>query len=119
MNLNPVLDCLKAKWRELLDRRGHNIYQKQTSPDVIRSRNGFKKRYRWILLTGGDAKRTLTKSEQLHIRHHLKQAEAQRETAYLVVGFLEEPRRIIVIPARTILNASFVRSDKGGIAWED
>jgi hypothetical protein len=119
MDLNQAMSCLKAKWQELLEHRGHNIYQKQTSPNVIRSRSGFKKRYRWILLTGGDTKRTLTKSEQLHIRHHLKQAEAQRETAYLVVGFVGEPRRIIVLPATTVLNASFVRSDKGGIAWDD
>jgi hypothetical protein len=119
MSLNQHLSCLYNKWQKLLENRGHRIYQKQTSPNVIKSRNSFKKRYRWILLTGEDAKRTFTKSEQLHIRHHLKQAEAQRETAYLVVGFVEEPRRIIVLPARTALNASFVRSDKGGIAWED
>jgi hypothetical protein len=119
MKMDGTLGCLEAKWRELLERRGHNIYQKQTSPNVIRSRSGFKKRYRWILLTGEDTKRTLTKSEQLQVRHHLKQAEAQREAAYLVVGFVGEPRRIIVLPARTALNASFVRSDKGGIDWDD
>jgi hypothetical protein len=119
MDLNQAMGCLETRWRELLERRGHNIYQKQTSPNVIRSRNGFKRRYRWVLLTGGDTKRTLTKSEQLHVRHHLKQAEAQRETVYLVVGFVGEPRRIIVLPARTALNASFVRSDKGGIAWDE
>jgi hypothetical protein len=119
MNQSGTLGCLKARWQELLERRGHYVYHKTGHPNVIRSRNGFKKRYRWILLTGEDAKRTLTKSEQLHIRHHLKQAEAQRETAYLVVGFAGEPRRIIVLPARTALNASFVCSDKGGIAWDD
>jgi hypothetical protein len=119
MNPDGQLSCLKAKWQELLERRGHDIYQKQTSPNVIRSRSGFGKRYRWILLTSEGTKRTLTKSEQLHIRNHLKQAEARRETAYLVVGFAGEPRRVIVLPARTALNASFVRSDKGGITWDD
>ncbi|MGA2916616.1 MAG: hypothetical protein ABSE89_11380 [Sedimentisphaerales bacterium] len=119
MSFNQHLSCLQSKWQELLENRGHRIYHSSYHPDIIRSRNGFRKRYRWILLTGEDAKRTLTKTEQLHIRHHLKQAEAQRETAYLVVGFVEEPRRIIVLPARMALNASFVRSDKGGIAWTD
>jgi hypothetical protein len=118
MDSNQSMGCLKAKWQQLLERRGHSIYQKRTFPDVIRSCNGFKK-YRWILLTGEDTKRTLAKSEQLHIRRHLKQAEARREKAYLVVGFMGGPRRIIVLPARTALNASFVRSDKGGIAWEN
>jgi len=119
MDLNQQLICLNAKWQELLDRGDHRIYRIANHPDIIRSHNGFRKRYRWILLIGRNSKRTLSKPEQLHIRHHLKQAEAQRETAYLVVGFVGEPRRIIVLPARTALNASFVRSDKGGIAWED
>lgn len=119
MDSNQTLGCLKARWEELLEDRGHDIYSETTHPNVIRSRNEFRKRYRWVLLTGEDTRRTLTKSEQLLIRHHLKQAEAQRETAYLVVGFAGEPRRIIVLPAGTALNASFVRSDKGGIAWDD
>jgi hypothetical protein len=119
MNPNGQLSCLKARWQELLERRSHNICQKQISPNVIRSRNGFRKRYRWILLIGNDTKRTLTKSEQLHVRRHIERAEARREAAYLVVGFVVWPRRIIVLPAKGALNASFVRSDKGGIAWDD
>jgi hypothetical protein len=119
MDSNQSLNCLKAKWRELLEDRGHDIYPEQTSPNVIRSRNGFRKRYRWILLIGNDTKRTLTKSEQLHVRRHIERAEARREAAYLVVGFVVWPRRIIVLPAKGALNASFVRSDKGGIAWDD
>jgi hypothetical protein len=119
MNPNSTQGCLKAKWRELLDKGGHHIHLKTSHRNIIRSRNGFKKKYRWILLTGEDAKHTLTKSEQLHIRHHLKQAEAGLETAYLVVGFIGEPKRIVVLPAGTALNVSSVRSDKGGIAWDD
>jgi hypothetical protein len=119
MTLDRQLSCLNAKWQELLDRGDHRIYHIANHPNIIRSHNGFRKRYRWILLIGENSKRTLTKSEQLYIRHHLRRAEAQRETAYLVVGFMQEPKRIIVLPARTVLNISFVRSDKGGIAWED
>lgn len=119
MNPDGKLGSLKAKWQELLDKSGHNIRQKRTSPDVISSRNGFRKKYRWILMTSENARRTFTKFEQSHIRHNLKQAQAQLETAYLVVGFVEEPRKIIVIPAKTALNASFVRSDKGGITWDN
>ena len=119
MNQNGELGCLKTKWLELLDKGGHYIHLKTSHPNIIRSRNGLKKRYRWILLTGEDARRTLTKLEQLHIRHHLKQAEAQLEAAYLVVGFMGEPKRIVVLPAKTALNISLVRSDKGGVAWDD
>lgn len=119
MNQNSELGCLKAKLLELLDKGGHQIRLKTSHPNVIRSRNGLKRRYRWILLTGGDVRRTLTKLEQLHIRHHLRKAEAQLEQAYLVIGFMTEPKKIVVLPARTALNASFVHSDKGGIAWED
>jgi hypothetical protein len=119
MNLNGELGCLKAKWLELLDNGGHNIHLKANQPNIIRSRNGSKKRYRWILLTGEDVRRTLTKLEQLHIRLHLRKAEAQFEQAYLVIGFMTEPKKIVVLPARTALNASFVHSNKGGIVWDD
>jgi hypothetical protein len=63
--------------------------------------------------------RILAKSEQAHIRQRLNQTEARKEAAYLVVGFCQEPRRIVVLPASGALKAKYVSSDKGGIAWDD
>jgi len=120
MDLNQQLGCLEARWRKLLEDRGHYIYQKQAHVSVVRSRNtinGF--RCRWLLLIGCDPKRELTRSEQAYIRQHLRQAKPYKETTYLVVGFTDEPKRIIAIPARAALKAGYIRSDKGGIAWDD
>jgi hypothetical protein len=70
-------------------------------------------------LIGCDPKRELTRSEQAYIRRHIRQARLHKETTYLVAGFIEEPKRIIAIPARAALKAGYIRSDKGGIAWDD
>jgi len=119
MALNQQLGCLKARWRKLLERRGHYIYRKAIHPNVIRSRNGFKKRYRWLLRVEDSPTRRFSKSEQDYIRYHLKQAKARREIAYLVIGFTQEPKRIVAIPACVALKVGYVSSNKGGIAWED
>ena len=65
------------------------------------------------------SKLRLDKSCQTDIRDHLRRARARKETTYLVMGFLREPRRIVVIPADAALRAKCIRSDKGGIAWDD
>ena len=119
MDLNQQLSCLKVKWRELLEQRGHYIYHKTTHTNVIRSRNGSKKRYRWLLWVEESPTWNLSKSEQVFIYHHLKQAKTYGEIVYLVIGFTQEPKRIVAIPAGAALNASCVRRDKGGIAWDD
>ena len=119
MNLNDVLSCLEAKWRNYLEEHEHRIYQAGSSLDVIRSRNSDKARFRWLLLIGEQPVHRLNKPEQAYIHQHLKRAKTQKEATYLVVGFVQEPRRIIVLPADAALKARCVRSDKGGIAWGD
>lgn len=84
---------------------------------MVKSRDGRKVRYRWLLLIGKQPIHRLNKSERAEIRHHLNQAKKEREHAYLVVGFSREPRRIVVLPADAALKAKRVRSNKGGIAW--
>ena len=117
MNLNDVSASLEAKWRSYLEKQVHYIYQAGTDLRTVRSRNGSKRRYRWLLLYGQRPKRILSKSEQAYIHQNLRQAKTQKEATYLVMGFVLEPKRIIVIPADAALKAGYVRSDKGGIAW--
>jgi hypothetical protein len=119
MNLNNVLSCIETKWRDYLGRHGHRIHRAGSSLNIIRSRNGRKVRYRWLLLVGEQPIRRLNKSDRVEIGHHLNQAKKEREHAYLVVGFRRAPRRIVVLPARAALKAKRVRSDKGGIAWDN
>ncbi|MGD0784330.1 MAG: hypothetical protein ABR969_00750 [Sedimentisphaerales bacterium] len=119
MDSNQQLGCLKAKWWELLEDRGHNIYRRVSHQNVIRSRNGSKRRYRWLLWVEDSPTWNLSKSEQVFICHHLKQAKTYGEIVYIVIGFTQEPKRIIAIPAGTALGAGYVSSGKGGIAWDD
>ena len=119
MNLRHTLDCLEAKWLEYLRQRGHYIYKARPCMHGIRSRNGKKVRYRWLLLAGQGSKHTFNGFELSNVRRHLKQAEKLGEAAYLVVGFAQGPRRIIVLPAEAALNARHVFADRGGIAWDD
>ena len=119
MNPDDALGCLESKWRDYLEERGHFVYQTRTCQPAIRSRKGKKARYRWLLLIGHDPRRILSKSEQSNVRRHLRQAKTQKEVTYLVVGFIQEPGRIIILPANSALKAQCFRSDTGGIAWGD
>ncbi len=120
MNQNDILHCLEVGWLKYLQNRGHYIYhQGGTYLPVIRSRNHKKGRYRWLLLVGHGLKRTLSKPELSNVRQNLRQAKREKEVTYLVVGFTQEPRRIVILPAGSALKTGYVHSDKGGIAWED
>ncbi|MCX5637305.1 MAG: hypothetical protein NTX52_06385 [Planctomycetota bacterium] len=120
MNTNGALGCLETKWRDYLKERGHQFSHEARHFTVLISRNHKKQRYRWLLLpSAGHSKLTLGKSCQAEIHYHLRQAKARKETTYIVVGFTKEPGRIIVLPANAALKARCIRSDKGGIAWDD
>lgn len=119
MNPNSTLGCLEVNWRNYLEEHGHRIYQAGSSFTIVRSRDGSKVRYRWLLLVGQQPIRRLNKYEREEIRHHLNQAKKEREHAYVVAGFPREPRRIVVLPADVALKARRVRPNKGGIAWND
>ena len=118
MKPNPILSCLEAAWCDYLEQRGHRICRSIIRQPVIRSRNGRKARYRWLLLAGRRTIKMIDRSERADIRYHIGRAKEAKEDVYLVVGFPEEPRRIIVLPADKALRTRVVRSDKGGIDWE-
>ena len=35
------------------------------------------------------------------------------------MGFIQEPKRIVAIPANEAIKTGYVSSDKGGIAWDE
>ena len=119
MNLEDMLalGCLMAKWQFYLLERGHRMRLTDGKFNVWKSRVPANVRYRWLLLISGQATLRLDTFVRSCIRRHLKQAKAEKEKFYLVVGFLHEPARIVVLPAVKALRNGFVRSNKGGIAW--
>jgi len=114
-----MLDNLVTKWRDYLEVCDHHVYRTKSSLRVIRSRNGKRGRYLWLLLTGHGPERILSKTEQSDIRWHLEQARKLKENTYLVVGFTQEHGRIIILPAKAAMKTQCIRSDKGGIEWDD
>ena len=119
MDSSAALRSLEVSWQGYLEGKGHRIYEGRRAPGAIRSRNSRKDRYRWLLLAAKTSCRILSGHELLSIRRHLRQAKAGNEAVCLVVGFRQDPRRIVVVPARTVLKTGHVLSDKGGIAWSD
>jgi hypothetical protein len=61
----------------------------------------------------------LNRPDTTAIHQCLRESRHRKEQCYLVVGFLREPGRIVVVPAAAALKARRIRSDKGGLAWED
>ena len=114
-----MLDVLRDSWLACLLKESHRVAGGRGATALVRSRNGNNRRYRWLLWVSDSPTRTFSRYEQADICRHLAQAKRHREAAYLVVGFLPEPRRIVVLPASAAMRAGCVRSDKGGIAWED
>jgi hypothetical protein len=119
MDSRPGTRFLEEKWREYLAQRGHRLNKRALRPGAIISRNAKRKRYRWLLLTGDRQVRRLSRHEATIISKHLSEARRKKQDCYVVIGFLRDPRKIVVVPAPAALKTRRVRADKGGIAWED
>jgi len=113
------LGLLRDSWLACLLSRGHRLAGAPDSIIVIRSRNGNKKPYRWLLMTCDGPSRALGREERVRLRREIALASRLRERPFVVVGFTGEPRRIIALPASSAVAAGVVRSDRGGIDWEE
>jgi hypothetical protein len=119
MSCGIMLDLLKETWLAYLLKQGHRITDTPESIIVIRSRNGSKRSYRWLLMTAEGPERAFGDVERVRIREEIADASRAKEKAFLVLGCAIEPRRIIAVPASSALASGVVRSDRGGIAWDD
>ena len=113
------LELLRDSWLAYLLGQGHRVLEAQGNIVVIRSRNGSRKPYRWLLTTCDGPARTFDREERVRLRREIALAARSREKPYLVVGFAGETRRIVVVPAPSALATGIVRSDRGGIDWEE
>ena len=113
------LGVLRYSWLAYLLRQGHRVLDTPENVLVIRSRNGSRRRYRWLLTTCQGVAHAFSREEKARIRREIRLASRLREKAYLVVGFAGEPRRIVAVPASSVLAMGVVRSDRGGIGWDE
>jgi len=113
------LDLLRDWWLAYLLRQGHKVLDTHGYIVVIRSRNGSRRRFRWLLMACEEPACAFSREERARLRREIALASRSREKPYLVVGFTGELRRIVAIPTSSALAAGVVRSDRGGIAWEE
>ena len=106
------------EWISYLKQHSHTVRKASNAPDVIRSRN-TRHRYRWIILLAGRCARRLTAIEREGLQRQLLLARRHREKVYLVVKFERPPQKAVVLPAEAALKAGQIRSDKGGIPWDE
>jgi len=113
------LELLRDSWLTYLLGQGHRMVEAQGNIVVIRSKNSSRRRFRWLLMACEEPAHAFGREERVRLRREIALAARSREKPYLVVGFAGEPRRIVVVPAPSALATGIVRSDVGGIAWED
>ncbi len=99
-------------------RHGHAM-QLTDDVRVVRSHDQKRRAYRWLLLVGNTPEHVLDRRGRNWLQGQLGLARASRERGYLVIGFLGEPSRIVVLPAQKVLRDGRLCLDKGGIAWDD
>jgi hypothetical protein len=118
MNSTASLKMLKRWWHDYLVRSGHYLHSTK-NPRLSQSRNGKKNRYRWLLFISSTPVLYLSQNEKKLIQQQLKRAKSFTEKLFLVVGFTVEPERVVVLPAEMVLETIYIRSDIGGIEWEE
>jgi len=118
MDSSAAQATFTCEWAEYLRQHGHMVKKVSVAPDVIRSRN-TRCRYRWIMLLARSSARRLTAIEREGLQRQLLLARRHREKVYLVVKFERPPQKAVVLPAEAALKAGQIRSDKGGIPWDE
>jgi len=119
MEQNNSVDEFQKKWREFLVERGHEIGYPKGVGCVLQSRNGSKKRYRWILVVARSKSKMLNRAELEDVSIHLKRAKPLNQMAYAVINFHQPEDKVIVIPAEKVLKTRRILPVKGGIPWDE
>ena len=106
------------EWAEYLEGRGHEVRVPESLGNVLLSRNGRGKRYRWLLLHEAGPSRRLTPAERETVERQTRLARKAREQAYLVLKFERPEGKVVVLPMGRAISEHRLSSDKGGIPWD-
>jgi len=118
MDSSASQTAFACEWADYLKQHGHMVKKISGAPDVVRSRN-TRHRYRWIILLGRGSARRLTAAERGRLQRQRQLAKRQREKLYLVVKFERPQQKVTVLPVEAALKAGRIRSDRGGIPWDE
>jgi len=109
---------LAEEWAHYLQQHGHQAEKSACAPELLFSRNGQGRRYRWLLRhIEGDSLR-LSPADRKALRRQIRLAHNAGEWVYLVVKFEQPAGTLLVIPATEAVKAKRLGSDKAGIPWD-
>ena len=118
MDEDAPLRALVAEWSSYFEQHGHHVHDPSGRPDILQSRNGKGRRYRWLFRCPEGDSILLKARERKEICRQLRLARNLGERAYVVVKFLQPADKVVVVPAVGAIKAKRVTYSKGGIPWD-
>ena len=116
MDEDSPLGFLVRQWASYLEVHGHHV-EEPAQPGVLISRNGQRRRYRWLFRRVEGDSILLTLVDRKRICRQLHLGETSGEAVYLVVKFEDPSGKVLVVPAAEAIKVKRLCSDKGGIPW--
>ena len=110
------LGFLVRQWASYLQVHGHHV-EEPAQPGMLTSRNGQRRRYRWLFRRVDGNSILLTLVDRKRISRQLRLGQISGETVYLVIKFEEPSGKVLVVPAAEAIKVKRLCSDKGGIPW--
>jgi len=107
------------EWARYLRGQGHRVRTSAAGPEVVCSRNGRGRRYRWLLVASRTPVRRLTAAEHEAVLRQIDQGRARGEQVFVVVKFDPPINKVVALSASRAAKASHLRASKGGIPWND
>ena len=106
------------EWICYLEQHGHQVEWLGHTTDVLVSRNGRGKRYRWLLRCVEGDSVLLTSPDRKDIRCQVRLALNAGEQCFLVVKFGYPGGKAVIMAAAEAIKAKRLTRDKGGIPWD-
>lgn len=111
-------EYFSREWICYLEQHGHHVGQGSAGPDVLVSRNGRGRGYRWLLRCTDADSILLTDADRKEMRRQIRLARNARQQCFVATKFGHPGGKALVMPAVEATAARRIRSDRGSVPWE-
>lgn len=118
MATRPRAGGFARQWRDYLEGHGH-VVRGAGQAGLLTSRNGRRRRYRWLLIRAADASLLVTARDRKWLRRQRRLARNAGQRCFLVVYFAEPSSRVLVVPALRAVRAHRLTANTAGIPWPE
>ena len=118
MDKHLRLRRFSEEWGRYLRQHGHLLAEGSEGSEIVVSRNGRGRRFRWLLRATDNDSILLGPAYRKTIRRQARLARRAGERCFLVVTFWHPESKVLVMPALEAVKAKRIRSNRGGIPWE-